>query len=72
MARKRKAGTLFNTKRYSLLHQVLLASGTPGEKLALLEKLKAAGKLDGEDQTQLTTTMTMFRALAEMASDRER
>lgn len=39
--------------------------GTPAEKLALFEKLKAAGRLHGEEEKDLKLVENMLRGLGE-------
>jgi hypothetical protein len=38
--------------------------GTPAEKLELLDKLKAAGRLKGEDPKEIETCEALLKALA--------
>ena len=43
--------------------------GTPAEKLELLDKLKAAGRLKGEDPKEIETCEALLKALAAQPID---
>ena len=66
MLRKRKEPKAKKSIAETLLRDM---QGTAAEKLALFEKLKAAGGFDGEDRPELLTVERMLRTFA--ATERE-
>ena len=70
-SRSKKAPLLFaNIPARSVLVVLMRdVRGTPMEKLALLEKLKAAGRLNGHDPVELGNCEALLKELASEAED---
>jgi hypothetical protein len=72
--RKRKAPVLFaNIPARSVLVVLMRdVRGTPAEKLDLLDKLKAAGRLSGHDPHDVATCEAFLKNLASQPADAPR
>jgi hypothetical protein len=72
--RQKKAPVLFaNIPGRSVLVVLMRdVRGTPAEKLALLDKLKAAGRLSGQDPRDVATCEALLKSLASQPADAPR
>jgi hypothetical protein len=65
---------MFDGRPLPKISELLMShlQGTPSEKLAWLQKEKAAGKLDGDDPDEIAEAEALLRMLARLSESKEK